>query len=529
MSQRMPYTSQTVDLQTERGVLNYAHPEPPILIGGAWQSNMHSAAASGVRSSINLNQSAEGHDSSALYHMVPYDGVQNHAARFDMGASMSSIVYYPYLAPVAVPRVSAVPMTYGSSEQLISFSNSGFIGCSSDEYGRSHYKDHLGGSYKRKNAESTSTSLTAPVNMRTDGGTIMDPPPHALPGYRENDGPSVMDDGVDRSARVRSRALGINSIYPHNGSNMMPGSFVARSIQPVGAFSFDQPSRSNAVAGGVVAWNQGPVIPFLHGTVDGIPVEVGNMGVRGSHETDRERRAPNFLHPSHFGHMGYNNIHHQVPHVHGIRDHSAPFGPQVPAASFPVPHGAMNIPVDGVRGPRHVGSFVSPGFRMYQPLVEGIAPETNPIHCNVPQPRILPADEVAILDLPDYYRVGNHIDHHRDMRMDIEDMSYEDLLALGERIGSVNTGLSEETINSHLKTRRHMLPSISINLEEVPSLEKEAASCIICQDAYEHEDQIGTLNCGHEYHADCLKKWLLVKNVCPVCKSEGLPTARMGL
>lgn len=57
----------------------------------------------------------------------------------------------------------------------------------------------------------------------------------------------------------------------------------------------------------------------------------------------------------------------------------------------------------------------------------------------------------------------------------------QELLALGERIGNVNTGLSEETISSQLKTRRHLLPSISINLEEVPSLEKEAASCIICQ------------------------------------------------
>ncbi|KAF8034615.1 hypothetical protein BT93_C0809 [Corymbia citriodora subsp. variegata] len=529
MSQRMPYTSQIVDLQMEQGVLSYAHPEPSILMGGAWQSNMPSATASGVRSSINLNQLAEGHDSSGLYQMVPYDGVQNHTARYDMAASIPSIVYCPYLAPLAVPRVSAVPMNYGSSEQLISFSNAGLIGGSSDEHGRSHYKDHFGGAYKRKNAESTSDSFTAPVDMRTDGGTTMDPPPQALPGYRENDGLSFMDDGLDRSVRVRSGAFGINSIYPHNGSNLMPGSFVARSIQPTSAFSFDQLSRSNALAGGVVAWNQAPVIPYMHaGPVDGIPVEVGNMGVRGSHETDRERRAPYFLHSSHFGHMGYNNVH-QVPHVHGIRDHSAPFSPQVPAASFPVLHGVMNIPVDGVRGPRHVGSFASPGFRMYQPVVEGIAPERNPIHCNVPQPRILPADEVAILDLPDYYRVGNHIDHHRDMRMDIEDMSYEELLALGERIGSVNTGLSEETISSQLKTRRHMLPLNSINLEEVPSLEKEAASCIICQDAYEHQDQIGTLNCGHEYHADCLKKWLLVKNVCPVCKSEGLPTAKRGL
>lgn len=262
----MPYTSQIVDLQMERGVSSYAaHPEPSILMGGAWQSNMHSATASGVRSSINLNHLAEGHDSSALYQMLPYDGVQNHAARFDMGASMSSIVYYPYVAPLAVPRVSAVPVNYGSPDQVMSFSNSGFIGGSSDEYGRIHYKDHFGASYKRKNAESMSTSFTAPVDMRTDGGTIMDPPPHALPGFRENDGPSIMDDGFDRSVRVRSGALGINSIYPHNGSNLMPGSFVARSIQPTGAFSFDQPSRSNALAGGVLAWNQAPVISYMHG------------------------------------------------------------------------------------------------------------------------------------------------------------------------------------------------------------------------------------------------------------------------
>lgn len=49
------------------------------------------------------------------------------------------------------------------------------------------------------------------------------------------------------------------------------------------------------------------------------------------------------------------------------------------------------------------------------------------------------------------------------------------------------------------------------------------------QDTYEHQDEIGTLNCGHDYHADCLKKWLLVKNVCPVCKSEALPMAKTGL
>ncbi|RZB76058.1 putative E3 ubiquitin-protein ligase ZFP1 isoform B [Glycine soja] len=123
------------------------------------------------------------------------------------------------------------------------------------------------------------------------------------------------------------------------------------------------------------------------------------------------------------------------------------------------------------------------------------------------------------------------VDHHNDMRLDIEDMSYEasihgfgvELLALGERIGKVNTGLSEEMITSQMKTKTYLLlPTNAINLEEAASEEQENDSCIICQDEYKSQEKIGILQCGHEYHADCLKKWLLVKNVCPICKSEAL-------
>ena len=34
--------------------------------------------------------------------------------------------------------------------------------------------------------------------------------------------------------------------------------------------------------------------------------------------------------------------------------------------------------------------------------------------------------------------------------------------------------------------------------------------------------KIATSDCGHEYHAECLEKWLIVKNLCPICKSEAL-------
>jgi hypothetical protein len=40
------------------------------------------------------------------------------------------------------------------------------------------------------------------------------------------------------------------------------------------------------------------------------------------------------------------------------------------------------------------------------------------------------------------------------------------------------------------------------------------------QEDYKFKDSIGKLKCGHDYHADCIKKWLQVKNACPVCKAS---------
>lgn len=34
------------------------------------------------------------------------------------------------------------------------------------------------------------------------------------------------------------------------------------------------------------------------------------------------------------------------------------------------------------------------------------------------------------------------------------------------------------------------------------------------------EDIIGTLKCGHDFHVDCVRKWLSIKNLCPICKAS---------
>ncbi|KAJ9166260.1 hypothetical protein P3X46_021037 [Hevea brasiliensis] len=124
-------------------------------------------------------------------------------------------------------------------------------------------------------------------------------------------------------------------------------------------------------------------------------------------------------------------------------------------------------------------------------------------------------EDVMILDQSVFFGVADIHDRHRDMRLDVDNMSYEELLALEERIGNVSTGLSEETILNRLKQRKY---SIAVRSEV------EAEPCCVCQEEYNDGEDVGTLDCGHDFHTDCIKQWLMLKNWCPICKTTGLGT-----
>ncbi|GAV73906.1 zf-RING_2 domain-containing protein [Cephalotus follicularis] len=109
--------------------------------------------------------------------------------------------------------------------------------------------------------------------------------------------------------------------------------------------------------------------------------------------------------------------------------------------------------------------------------------------------------------------------HYRDMMLDVDSMSYEELLALEDRMGFVSTGLSEEALLSSLTHSKYFLFIEENALKE---------SCSICQEDYEEEDELGTLDCGHSFHIACIEQWLRCKNICPICKSTGLCT-RLGI
>ncbi|CAH8373406.1 unnamed protein product [Eruca vesicaria subsp. sativa] len=107
-------------------------------------------------------------------------------------------------------------------------------------------------------------------------------------------------------------------------------------------------------------------------------------------------------------------------------------------------------------------------------------------------------------------------DRYRDMRLDVDDMTYEELLSLEERIGDVCTGLNEETISNRLKQRKYTSGSKST---------QEVEPCCVCQEEYNEGEEMGVLECGHDFHSQCIKEWLKRKNLCPICKTTGLNTA----
>ncbi|KAK3018569.1 hypothetical protein RJ639_004294 [Escallonia herrerae] len=84
----------------------------------------------------------------------------------------------------------------------------------------------------------------------------------------------------------------------------------------------------------------------------------------------------------------------------------------------------------------------------------------------------LRAEDYILFD-PFINGVAELHDRHRDMRLDVDNMSYEELLALEERMGNVNTGLSEENIRESMKQRKYL----SYKIGPLSKIEP----CCICQ------------------------------------------------
>ncbi|CAG7877526.1 unnamed protein product [Brassica rapa] len=321
--------------------------------------------------------------------------------------------------------------------------------------------------------------------------------PFPFPHY----GPQPVD---ERSVRNRAGAATMDPPLSHVHNNFIQGSYLAHPFPPPGSVWYDQHYNGNTSDGSSSSlWPQPPSLPYMHGSAASNSIDSGNVCFPRYHENSSSRNQTPFVYPrhSHFSH------------------HPAPpptLFPHLASVSYTVPMTIHDASYS------HVGPVQSTGFSINpqrRPLDDFVPAATLRNH-GLPRFRAFPTDEVAVFGEGGFYDAVDYVDHHQDMRLDIEDMSYEELLALSDHIGTVKTGLSEEDVEALLKRRTSL--STRINLEDATSTDLETDSCTICQENYKNQDKIATLDCRHEYHAECLKKWLVIKNICPVCKSEAL-------
>lgn len=132
---------------------------------------------------------------------------------------------------------------------------------------------------------------------------------------------------------------------------------------------------------------------------------------------------------------------------------------------------------------------------------------------NIPHPS---ADHLAEIVKIQGRLMGGRLNSHdqfRDWRLDIDNMSYEQLLELGEKIGYVNTGVKEDEMELNIR-------KLKLFISNDTSKHQLDRKCTICQEEYESDDELGKLKCEHCFHFQCIKQWLVLKNFCPVCKQE---------
>ncbi|KAI4316219.1 hypothetical protein L6164_024218 [Bauhinia variegata] len=156
------------------------------------------------------------------------------------------------------------------------------------------------------------------------------------------------------------------------------------------------------------------------------------------------------------------------------------------------------------------------GFRRYN--MDGIAEVLFALE-RIEQDDDLTHEQILLLETNLFLNGLNFYDQHRDMRLDIDNMSYEELLALEESMGSVSTALTEEELSECLKRSIYQC-ALSEDAAESCNEDKDDTKCSICQEEYVVGDEVGSLQCEHKYHVVCIQQWLRLKNWCPICKAS---------
>ncbi|XP_043533378.1 E3 ubiquitin-protein ligase Arkadia isoform X1 [Chiloscyllium plagiosum] len=105
--------------------------------------------------------------------------------------------------------------------------------------------------------------------------------------------------------------------------------------------------------------------------------------------------------------------------------------------------------------------------------------------------------------------------------------TYEDLLHLEERLGNVNRGASQGTIerctypHKYKKAITDLQRKLQYKQEEENGIEDDTEEkCTICLSILEEGEDVRRLPCMHLFHQVCVDQWLTTNKKCPICRVD---------
>jgi hypothetical protein len=120
--------------------------------------------------------------------------------------------------------------------------------------------------------------------------------------------------------------------------------------------------------------------------------------------------------------------------------------------------------------------------------------------------RFNPGDYVSDYDYENAQIEQNIIDQ---LCPNPDNMTYEELLALEDKVGSVSKGLTKNQIKK--------IPVVNFSKFKFKNFDSK---CAVCQYDFNEGEKVTKLTCNHLFHAPCVDEWLLKNKVCPICKKE---------
>uniref|UniRef100_A0A3B3T8X0 RING-type E3 ubiquitin transferase n=1 Tax=Paramormyrops kingsleyae TaxID=1676925 RepID=A0A3B3T8X0_9TELE len=99
--------------------------------------------------------------------------------------------------------------------------------------------------------------------------------------------------------------------------------------------------------------------------------------------------------------------------------------------------------------------------------------------------------------------------------------SYEDLLHLEERLGTVNRGASQGTIERCTYPHKYKKRKLHSKQDGDEGMEEDTEEkCTICLSILEEGEDVRRLPCMHLFHQLCVDQWLLTNKKCPICRVD---------